>query len=172
MTWDQDRPAAAEFHRVPAPLVPVFDFVNTLDARSFGGRSTSDDLPDWLGEHTEDEAALAVRLRTALRRLTEANRDGTAAKPGDFDALAAELPLMARVGGLAPIDGGCRGRLEELLASVVIATADGSWARMKTCGAPDCQWVFYDHSKPRNARWCSTAGCGNRMKTRAYRARA
>ncbi|MFF1609998.1 CGNR zinc finger domain-containing protein [Amycolatopsis sp. NPDC058278] len=53
----------------------------------------------------------------------------------------------------------------------VRTAADGSWQRMKSCGAPDCGWVFYDHSKPHHARWCSTAGCGNRMKTRAYRDR-
>lgn len=39
------------------------------------------------------------------------------------------------------------------------------------CAAHDCRFVFYDHAKPGNGRWCSTEGCGNRNKTRTYRRR-
>lgn len=53
----------------------------------------------------------------------------------------------------------------------VTATADGSWRRLRMCPAPDCQWVFYDRSRPGRARWCSPRLCGNRMKTQAYRRR-
>ena len=31
--------------------------------------------------------------------------------------------------------------------------------------------MFYDRSKPTTRRWCSSLLCGNRQKTRAYRAR-
>jgi predicted RNA-binding Zn ribbon-like protein len=49
--------------------------------------------------------------------------------------------------------------------------ADGSWSRLKTCRNHGCRWVFYDLSKNRSASWCSMQLCGNRRKTRVYRAR-
>jgi predicted RNA-binding Zn ribbon-like protein len=49
--------------------------------------------------------------------------------------------------------------------------ADGSWARLKACRSQLCKWLFYDRSRNRSAVWCSMAVCGNRTKTRAYRAR-
>lgn len=177
MAWDRAVPAAV-FHAVPAPLVAAFDFMNTLDERTFGDHEPADELTDpaALARHLDVGACapadlrLGLRLRAALRAAARANRTGDPVPV--LDDLGRELPLRADAAlGLAPLDGGTRGALANLLAAVVIAEADGSWRRMKACGAPDCGWVFYDHSKPRNARWCSTAGCGNRMKTRAYRTR-
>jgi predicted RNA-binding Zn ribbon-like protein len=49
--------------------------------------------------------------------------------------------------------------------------ADGSWERLKICPADDCHWAFYDASKNRSRTWCNMQVCGNRKKTRAYRAR-
>ncbi|MEU7856893.1 CGNR zinc finger domain-containing protein [Nonomuraea sp. NPDC049141] len=177
MGWDRDEPAA-EFHRVPARLVAVFDFLNTCDLRTFGGHEPDDELAGWLGDCDPAERERAFTLRRALRAMARANRTGELdpAAAGELDEVGATLPLRALSdgGGLLGVtaaDGGVPGTLANLLADVIVASADGSWARMKECAAPDCRWIFYDHAKPRNGRWCSTAGCGNRMKTRAYRNR-
>jgi predicted RNA-binding Zn ribbon-like protein len=59
-----------------------------------------------------------------------------------------------------------------LLASAVLgAHADGTWPRLKVCSEDTCQWAFIDSSKNRSRSWCSMRVCGNRTKTRAYRAR-
>ena len=50
------------------------------------------------------------------------------------------------------------------------AAADDSWRRLKICAFDECQWAFYDHSKNRSRTWCEW-GCGNKVKTRNYRAR-
>lgn len=177
MAWDQELPAV-EFHRVPARLADVFDFLNTLDERTFGSREPDDELAVWLerkGGCSANDLALARELRGVLREVTVANRTGelpdSAAER--LEALGKRLPLRVdrRLGLRGVQDSGARGALADVLGTVTLAAADGSWRRMKSCGAPDCGWVFFDHSKPRNARWCSTAGCGNRMKTRAYRER-
>lgn len=177
MAWDQPVPAA-EFHRVPERLTEVFGFLNTVDERTFGGRQPDDELPSWLaryGTPSPADSALAEELRGVLRAVTAANRTGSLPDPAaeHLTALGRRLPLRVDGGlGLRGVeDEGVRGALANILATVARAAADGSWQRMKSCGAPDCGWVFYDHSKPHNARWCSTAGCGNRMKTRAYRNR-
>lgn len=39
------------------------------------------------------------------------------------------------------------------------------------CDDESCGWVFVDHSRQHNRRWCSAADCGNRNRVRAHGAR-
>ena len=64
----------------------------------------------------------------------------------------------------------------EVLALVVEAIARSTWTRLKVC--PDCQWVFYDHTKNKNKVWClmTASGpqgrsCGSISKVRNFRRR-
>jgi CGNR zinc finger len=64
----------------------------------------------------------------------------------------------------------------EVLALVVEAITRSTWMRLKAC--PDCQWVFYDHTKNRNKVWClmTASGpqgrsCGSISKVRSFRQR-
>ena len=43
--------------------------------------------------------------------------------------------------------------------------------RLRPCANPECTKFLLDRSKPNTARWCSMAGCGNRMKARRHYAR-
>jgi predicted RNA-binding Zn ribbon-like protein len=68
------------------------------------------------------------------------------------------------------------GMARELLTVVLHAVQDGTWMRLKAC--PDCEWVFYDHSRNASKRWCvmtaSNEGgrsCGTLAKVRAFRKR-
>ena len=45
-----------------------------------------------------------------------------------------------------------------------------TWERLKICPADECGWAFFDASKNQSRNWCEW-GCGNRAKTRNYRAR-
>ncbi|HEY7125009.1 MAG TPA: CGNR zinc finger domain-containing protein [Ktedonobacterales bacterium] len=75
-----------------------------------------------------------------------------------------------------PVEGrGCQ-LCAEILALVVEAIAGNTWTRLKAC--PDCQWVFYDHTKNKNKVWClmTASGpqgrsCGSISKVRSFRAR-
>jgi predicted RNA-binding Zn ribbon-like protein len=40
--------------------------------------------------------------------------------------------------------------------------------RLRPCANTECQLFLIDRSKPNTARWCSMAGCGNRMKARRH----
>jgi len=60
------------------------------------------------------------------------------------------------------------GVVETVLGVVFLATADGSWARLKACPGERCGWAFYDRSVNASATWCSMRTCGNRAKTRSY----
>jgi predicted RNA-binding Zn ribbon-like protein len=181
-------------NQVPADIALVYDFVNTLDERVFGELTGAEALPDaaaltrWLRSRgllargqraSAADLELALALRGTLRAAARANLTGVVDRStaDPFAALASKLPMHASLDssgrlGLAPASSGVPGALTRILADAVTASARGdTWPRLKMCAAPDCRWLFYDHAKPRTGRWCSTDVCGNRMKTRAYRAR-
>lgn len=54
-------------------------------------------------------------------------------------------------------------------ASVADLLAHGDPALVRRCDG--CSLWFYDRTKNHQRRWCSMAGCGNRAKARANRAR-
>jgi len=41
-------------------------------------------------------------------------------------------------------------------------------SRVKECSNSGCGAFFYDTSKNRGRRWCTTTGCGNRMRVAAF----
>jgi predicted RNA-binding Zn ribbon-like protein len=172
------------------PLPPhvelLIAYANSIDLElATDDLTTPDELTAWLVEHgllsrpapaDADDLDLARALRGALQAAFTANHDGS----GDFTALddvAARLPL--RVGGtdvpgegpgLQPVLQGVPGAVSALLVAVNKAVVDGTWRRVKVCGADDCGWTYFDASKNRSRTWCEW-GCGNKAKTRSYRAR-
>jgi predicted RNA-binding Zn ribbon-like protein len=114
------------------------------------------------------ELAAAHDLRDRIQALALANN-------GVQTDVQLEAELVARVDDegavLEPTRHDVRGALAELVGIVYTAMADGTWSRLKACRADSCHWLFYDRSRNRSAVWCSMAVCGNRTKTRAYRAR-
>jgi predicted RNA-binding Zn ribbon-like protein len=58
-----------------------------------------------------------------------------------------------------------------VLAEFLALSASGRLGRLKMCSSKECNWIFFDRSKPGNRRWCSSLLCGNRQKTRDYRKR-
>jgi predicted RNA-binding Zn ribbon-like protein len=169
---------------VPEQLWLVESYLNSVDVES--AQDDLDSLPRfrrWLRDHhrgpagaaaTEADLTLARDLRTALRAELTFGLDGTDRSP--LDRLAAGIRLAVRFddGGrarLVPTDPGVRGVLGEVLAAIVRAEHDGTWARMKICSSAECRYVYYDRSKNGSRRWCSMRVCGNRSKTRAYRER-
>jgi predicted RNA-binding Zn ribbon-like protein len=55
--------------------------------------------------------------------------------------------------------------------ALVRASARPGWPRLKACRGEDCRWVFVDASRNASRQWCIVAGCGNRAKVAAFRAR-
>ncbi|HZD00595.1 MAG TPA: CGNR zinc finger domain-containing protein [Actinomycetes bacterium] len=173
---------------VPPELEPVLALVNTVDLED--GKddlSSPEALREWLVRRglldpatpvSRADLAMTIELREALRAVLRGN-DG---HPIDQEAVAAvnrmsgALPLQVRLSPqgmptLTPPGEGVGSALARLLAGVAVAEAQGTWSRLKVCSSDTCQWAFYDRSKNRSGRWCSMRVCGNRTKTRAYRAR-
>ncbi|MGO4595880.1 ABATE domain-containing protein [Leifsonia sp. 2TAF2] len=61
------------------------------------------------------------------------------------------------------------------LAAIARAAVDAfrpeNVAHLKWCEGTDCTRPFLDASRAANRRWCGMAGCGDRAKAAAYRAR-
>jgi predicted RNA-binding Zn ribbon-like protein len=164
----------------PAPgrLALVQKFANTIDLEHHGEMLHSPEalrvvLAD-LGLMSRRAPVDIVDLEHALD-LREGIRSLALANNGvPTDALL-QAELRVRVDDadatLEPLHHDAQGALAELVGIVYTARADGSWSRLKACRREVCQWLFYDNSRNRSGIWCSMAVCGNRTKTRAYRAR-
>jgi len=117
---------------------------------------------------TGADLARAHELRDTLRQLALAN-NGVATDAG----LEATLTVRVddRDGVLEPAERDVEGAFADLAGIVYTAMADGTWSRLKACRRDVCHWLFYDRSRNRSAVWCQMSVCGNRTKTKAYRAR-
>lgn len=170
----------------PGRLAPVLAFVNT-HARH--GRV--DELADqagaaaWLHAAGHTDIALDEGSLDRLRQLREALRTTLLAHVGLVDAEAAAaalapvcegatLEVVIGAGASPQVAGagrGLDGLVNELLAAVAVAAIDGSWPRAKACVSTDCRSAFWDSTKNRAGRFCSSSGCANRARQRDFRAR-
>lgn len=120
----------------------------------------------------------AIAFREAVRALLLANAGAELRRDAvsELRAAAGAAPLQVEVsadGSLAtvPAVSGVDGLVARVFAAIAAAQETGEWERLKACPADDCVWAFYDRSRNRSRHWCSMEGCGNRAKTRAYRAK-
>ena len=121
----------------------------------------------------------ALEVREALRSLLHSNV-GMELDPAVFRVLdhAGSAGAFAvrfdgdgstrLTAGAAGLDGAL-GRILAIVYSVMVA---GTWSRLKACPRDVCGWVFYDRSRNSSSRWCAMSVCGNRTKTKRYRAQA
>ena len=172
----------------PTELAKLQAFVNTLDLET-NVDSVADRvaLKRWLVEQgllarsakvDNADVTKARGLREAIRTVLMAN-DGhrvPAKAVATLNRRLESLPLHVHFNTeaqpeVAPLASGVDRALAGLVAGIPSAVASGAWARFKVCANDTCRWAFYDHSKNQSGRWCSMRVCGNRVKTKAYRAR-
>ena len=123
----------------------------------------------------DPDAPVGVRELEAAHDLRDRIQALALANNGVQTDAQLEAELVVRIDDegavLESSRGDVDGALAELTGIVYTAMADGTWPRLKACRAHSCHWLFYDRSRNHSAVWCSMAVCGNRTKTRAYRAR-
>jgi predicted RNA-binding Zn ribbon-like protein len=174
---------------VPAPALLLRDFVNSAEPQTGGETFGSPAaLAAWCHEHgllpagaalTREDLTAAVAVREGLRAVLHghASHRTPAGELLALDDALDRIPLRAsfdssgelrlRAAGDRPVAGVIAG----LLDAVRQAGRDGSWDRLKVCARDSCRWAFYDTSRNRSGRWCSMAGCGNRVKMQRAHAR-
>jgi len=172
----------------------ALDFINT----EYGtGPSRRDviagdrDVMDWLkavGVLSEEPktiprglAKLARELRGSARELVRAAKAGACADASlvnkvlergqhpeelRWDACRRKFQRGKRATMLdAP------GLLAPIAEDLAHLLADVDLSFVRQCEGENCTLLFRDVTKSRRRRWCSMAGCGNRMKVAAFRAR-
>lgn len=113
--------------------------------------------------HTMAESIVASRLvpRPSLDIINEVLRHG-----------ATYVQVERRRGGFEKHAHADRTEALQLLVPIAEAAVDllcqGNLALVKKCDNPHCILYFYDTTKNHARRWCSMAGCGNRMKAAAH----
>jgi len=169
----------------PEHVTLLREFVNTIDVEE--GTDVFSDvkgLTGWLRANgllgrrtraTEADLQLARQLRHRLREQMIANADGTSRSAHSGGLAMPDIPLRlsfeADVPRLVPAGQAGKAALGHVLVAVTESVADQTWPRLKICHADDCQWAYFDASKNQSKTWCSMGVCGNREKTRNYRAR-
>jgi len=184
--------------QVPDELANLYDFANSLDIRHFTHHGVQHVQGDELGGPRELGAWMsqrgllftnaritpamletALQLRSSVRSYLEcdpAERRGNGDAVRSLNTAMRLFPLCveARSGDVMALRA-ARGDALAGLSSVVAELYDGSVRgtldRLKMCAAEECRRVFFDRSKPATRRWCMSTLCGNRAKTRTYRAR-
>lgn len=168
----------------PRSIAVVRDFVNTDDhdtgvdtlatPAALASYLQTEGLLGRTGRATRLHLELAHRLRAHLRLALSANHDRTEDPlPGlalVLEELGVELSWASVGPVLRPRVDGVPGGLASIGIAAYVAGRDGTWPRLKICSFDECEWAYFDHSKNQSRRWCEY-GCGNRVKTRALRAR-
>jgi len=164
---------------VPKAIQWVVDFLNSVDLRTHGA-ARSVLVRDRLGDDGDGDAWLRDRgfdgsseglfgELIALRGLRDSVREGLAGTNPFRTTWSVQVSISGGARPLVrPASGSATAWAE---AHLLDAFLSPHVSRLRICAADDCRRVFYDGSKNGRGRWCSTASCGNRMKTRAYRER-
>ena len=182
--------------KVPDQLADLYDFANTLDVRHFSHHGVPHQQGDQLGNPRELAAWMAQRgllwtnakitsamFETALG-LRENLRDYLRREPAERSRSRDAVRALNRTLRLFPLvveardgltlraarDDALSG-LSSVVAQLYDGARDGTLDRLKICASDECRRVFFDRSKPATRRWCMSSLCGNRIKTRNYRAR-
>jgi predicted RNA-binding Zn ribbon-like protein len=177
---------------IPDELATLYDFANSLDLRRYRDRDgqhsafdalgTPSQATDWLRAHglwssnqtlNEQDYHHALALRAALRdvvAIDPAMRNEDIGALRRLQAAVAPFPLTLGIRAsppmleLRPLQG-----VGKVVAQLFRLFELGDLDRLKICASDDCQWIFYDRTKPANRRWCSSNRCGNRAKVKRYR---
>jgi predicted RNA-binding Zn ribbon-like protein len=135
-------------------------------------------LANWEPARAKGMFGVALELRDSVYRSCAAAAAGGTPSTSDIEWLnrvLSTIPLRRlRCGGEC-----CEWEwepqqldLDRVLWPVVRSAADlltsGDVGRLRECAAPDCTWLFVDHSRGKRRRWCDMSTCGNRAKARRY----
>lgn len=183
--------------KVPDELADLYDFANTLDLRHFTHHGVvhpqGDELADaaglgaWMSQRGLLAAGAkvpgatfdaALRLRACMRDYLQrdpAERSRNKDVVRSLNEALRLFPLAVEVGSrgaaLRAVRQDALAGLSPVVAQFYDGSTSGTLDRLKMCASEECRRVFFDRSKPATRRWCMSSLCGNRVKTRNYRAR-
>lgn len=157
----------------PADEKLLLDLLNStpvLDGRQHDELEDPGAAQRWLDSHGRpspaEEVLALLMLRPVLQDVVHGDKSPRALAP-----FLAEVSYRAQAA-----DEGVAWNLEVPDGRSAAVRAVLAWdelrrsspGRLRACANPECRRFLIDRSKPNNARWCSMATCGNRMKARRH----
>ena len=120
-----------------------------------------------------------VALRETTFRILSAAATRHQVSEADVRAINAELQRLSSSSVVAPVKGqvgwcwveksnGVGRLVGSVVRSVVEVLTSEDIQRLRQCAAENCGWLFIDHSRSHNRRWCEMRTCGSQHKARAY----
>ena len=165
----------------------ALDYVATVAERGTARLehlAAPEDLAEWIAQAGIVDGPVAVTpaglerakvVREALFALVEATIDGEPAPRQALrvvnEAAAAPPPTPALQDAALRREGDLDAVLSALARAALELLGGPERARVKWCAGEDCTRPFVDRSRGGRRRWCGMAGCGDRAKAAAYRAR-
>ena len=162
-------------------LLDYEDLITWLaSAKLFGGSNLTQALERWRGKPAAEHVfKQALTLRNCLGEMAS---DIVHARSVPRRALQAINDVIGKPSGTTRLLKTARGferrfapdlkEPTQLLVPVGESAASllcgGDLSRVKECANSGCAAFFYDTSKNRGRRWCTTTGCGNRMRVAAF----
>jgi predicted RNA-binding Zn ribbon-like protein len=165
------------------------DFIATSGARSGELLPAPTSLAAWLlaaglterpSEVSGAELDQAHALRAALSRLVRAALGDGAFRRGDLNlinAAASRQPPLRSLGlrGGALLSREAPPQVDQCLGVIardaIDLLAGPQRALLRSCAAEDCSGNYVDLSRGGRRKWCTTTGCGNRIRVSAHRNR-
>jgi predicted RNA-binding Zn ribbon-like protein len=151
-------------------LLDLLNSTPTVEGVRQDGLRTADQGQRWLRAHGHTGSAAELRAlrecRTILQDLVRG--EGSAARLSG---------LLTGLSGKPSVDtDGVHWTLQVPRGQEPAVRAVLAWdavrrlrpGRLRACENPECTQFLIDQSKPNNARWCSMAVCGNRLKARRH----
>jgi hypothetical protein len=151
----------------------LLDLLNTtpiVDGEPRDELADSDAGRRWLAAHgqpaSDDEWRALLDVRPALQDVVRGNTPPT---PVARFVEGVSYRASHAVGGISWTLDLPEGRSAAARAVLTWdALRASSRGRLRPCANSECRLFLIDHSRPNNARWCSMAICGNRMKARRH----
>lgn len=175
-----ERPSGAPIENLKtyADLVRFAELAGLIEA------SVPDRLRSLEGANGSRIAGRARELREQLYAILTAAHSGKTMPKASLEAIASEVRRAHAARALVATATSNAVRHSWILPSspeiplhacalaieTLLVTADH--ARIRKCGASDCEVYFIDTSKAHRRQWCSMQNCGNREKQRRWRSGA
>ena len=151
-------------------LLDLLNSTPVIDGLEHDELADLDVARHWLGTHGQPDTAEEVSALLGLRPLLQDVVRGTRS-PRELGPFLEDVGYRAHAA-----DDGVTWSLDAPRGRGAAARAVLAWdelrrtshGRLRPCANDECQLFLIDRSKPNNARWCSMATCGNRMKARRH----
>jgi len=153
--------------------VPAYDVRDLLATVTDAQRWVRDAVPRWRASSGATGGVGRVRPED-LPALRELRREVDRALRGDRAAGGGAVDLVVGADGAVvaqPRGSGVGWLAGAVWGQILLAQADRSWVRLKTCRGPGCPCAFHDRSRNNSRVWHDVRTCGNLANLRASRAR-